>query len=74
MLSHNHKIKSQKDSCQIATIVIVVIVCYFPFSVMSWQEFQKHRAEGTKRHGVVVRPDESMLNGMSIEQIEMEFR
>ncbi len=41
---------------------------------MSWQEFQKHRAEGTKRHGVVVRPDDSMLNGMSIEQIEMEFR
>ena len=43
---------------------------------MSWHEFQKNYAENNRnRKGApLVRPDESMLAGMSLHEIEMEFR
>ena len=44
--------------------------------MLSWQEFQKHYVESNRnRKGApLVRPDESMLAGMSLHEIEVEFR
>ena len=48
----------------------------FVCAVMTWQEFQKKYADNNRnrRGAPLVRPDESLLAGMSLHQIEVEFR
>ena len=43
---------------------------------MTWQEFQKKYADNNRnrRGAPLVRPDESLLAGMSLHEIEVEFR
>ena len=43
---------------------------------MTWQEFQKKYADHNRnrRGAPLVRPDESLLAGMSLHEIEVEFR
>ena len=49
---------------------------YLLCAVMTWQEFQKKYADNNRnrRGAPLVRPDESLLAGMSLHEIEVEFR